>query len=212
MNSSSNNSRFICRLARRCSVLFGSSETLGEGGWAGRHIEHCADCQAFYAANDEFDALLKADARRSAAAPAGLENAIIAGFRQSSPRQERAIERRRSRSPMFAFAGAAMVAAALAVAFTLSLNKPKPKNDLVESGATPEDVQQTLEAARGASQTLWASVKPSAEVLKEADPLNHELNSVFSDARNAVNFLALNFVPNASGKNSRDESNDSREG
>ena len=211
MNSSSNNSRLVCRVARRWSLLFGSSETLVQSGWAGRHIEHCPDCQAFYAANDEFDALLKADARRSTATPAGLENAIIAGFRQASPRPERTVERRRSRSPMFAFAGAAMIAAALAVAFTFSLKKPKPKNELVESGATPEDVQQTLEAARGASQTLWASVKPSAEVLKEADPLNQELNSVVSDARSAMNFLALNFVPNT-GKNWRVEATGSREG
>ncbi|HEU5078682.1 MAG TPA: hypothetical protein VFT72_05690 [Opitutaceae bacterium] len=199
MNDASKNPRFVCRLARRWTVLFGSSDALDSHGWAGRHIEHCEDCQAYFGAASDFDALLRSEARRSPPARLGLENDIIAAFRQADVREHEveAPVRTRSRSRVsLAFAGGAMVAAAAAIAFvTVSLHKPAPKNEV--AAATPEDVRETLAAARGASQTLWASVKPSADVLVRTDPLNDEINSVVSDARSAVNFLALNFVPDA---------------
>jgi hypothetical protein len=44
--------------------------------------------------------------------------------------------------------------------------------------------------------TLWQnSVVPKAQTLVVDNPLQHELDSVYSDTRSALNFLALNFLP-----------------
>jgi hypothetical protein len=45
---------------------------------------------------------------------------------------------------------------------------------------------------------LLASVEPTAKTLAEQNPLTQELDSVQADARSALGFLALNFLPSDS--------------
>jgi hypothetical protein len=42
---------------------------------------------------------------------------------------------------------------------------------------------------------LWSEIKPAAGALLAADPLQQEADAVVADARSALGFLALNFLP-----------------
>jgi hypothetical protein len=89
-------------------------------------------------------------------------------------------------------AGSAVAAVAL-IAFFVKY-QAIPGRDGTETNQTAQ-VNDALVVAKSIS-TLWQnSVASSAQTLVVDNPLQHELDSVYSDTRGALNFLALNFLP-----------------
>ncbi|HZP59274.1 MAG TPA: hypothetical protein VFB27_03040 [Opitutaceae bacterium] len=89
---------------------------------------------------------------------------------------------------MLAIAGAA---AAAAVAFGLwqKTNSSVPE----ENGAAGHGAVVVRDEPT--TSQPWTALKPSVDALMRQDPLRTEVDSVYADARSAVHFLALNFLP-----------------
>lgn len=171
---------FSCRVARQWSAL---------SGHAPRHVEACAECRAFFAAGDALESALRRTAHAERiAAPAGFEqrlvNAVNRATRTAPPPARRT-------SPWIGFFSFAAVAACAALAVVWL----RPSDDPV---ATDLDAT-TLATASAVIDALpfeaLSELRPRAEALLQQDPLQSEANAVVSDARVAVRFLALNFLP-----------------
>jgi hypothetical protein len=181
------NPRFVCQVVRICRAV---NEHAGS-----RHVAACADCQAYERAAEELDSALRREA-----------TALRGAAREPSPDLARSIQRavRESRSapaaaptrdwrtlPRWAPAAFA-AAAALAVAFYFQ----RPANS--SSNPTKEDAAAVLAAVENFSFKFKERVIPATGAMVASNPLQEELGSVYSDARAALNFLALNFLPSSS--------------
>jgi hypothetical protein len=157
-------------------------------GGRSRHIDSCADCRQFFHASDELESALRRDAVKYAPEPpTGLEHRIMQAVERST-RPAPA-----TRSPLaLILAGSAVAAVAL---LALLVKYPVlPGRDNTTPNQTAQ-VDDALVVAKSIS-TLWQnSVVPKAQTLVTDNPLQHELDSVYSDTRSALNFLALNFLP-----------------
>ena len=179
--------RLACRLARTCVTAFGDDNA--QSGPGSRHIAACPRCQEFFAACDDLDSALRLAAAPYQAAPdTGFEQRLLRAVRMSEPEPRRA----HPRAAWLSFAGVAACAAVAAVVF----NRPAPTNTAPSPKMTAAStVTDVLIAASSLSDRMWNSLKPSAVALAEKNPLEEELSSVYSDARSALGFLALNFFP-----------------
>jgi predicted anti-sigma-YlaC factor YlaD len=180
--------RFVCRVVRRWYAVLGAPQPGPAGRGRSRHIETCADCRQFFRAGDELESALRRDAVRYAPVPpAGIERRIM----QAIDRSTRTA--RPARSPRALILAGSAVAAVALIAFFVKY-PAFPERDGTEKNRTAQ-VSDALVVAQSIS-TLWQnSVVPSAQTLVADNPLQHELDSVYSDTRTALNFLALNFLP-----------------
>jgi hypothetical protein len=122
------------------------------------------------------ESLRDAAVRLKNEAPEGLEQRISRAVADAArPEQPPAL----FRPAVIVFA----VAACAAVAFYVS-HRPAP-------GAAPEIALANPAAPTQADEAL----APDATDLMQQDPLQDEADSVYSDARSAVSFLADNFLP-----------------
>jgi len=152
-----------------------------------RHVEACESCRQFFNRSEELDSLLKRDALRTGQSVSpGLDRRIMQAVRRSSRPEPTVAAPRRY---VFPLVGA--VAGLILVAFFLARQPPGSSGP---DGQRPTGVAgvspNEFDAAR-----LWRSIAPPAEVLLEKNPLQEEMDLVYSDARSAVRFLALNFLP-----------------
>ena len=193
-----NRPRLFCRLIRAWSSLTGAAHTSESSGRIGRHIASCAECGAFFHASDELENALRRDARRVRQAPSGdLEQRIARAVRLSSE-----APRRSSRwIPALSIAGAV----AAAVVAILAVRRPAPTNPEVASVSRAE-VAQLVDDLGSVPSRVWTSIEPSATKLTTENPLRQEIDSVYSDARSALNFLALNFLPTNRASSGREDS------
>jgi len=176
--------RFVCRVIRLWHAVLP-----GPGGRGrSRHIDACADCRQFFHAGDELESALRRDAVRFAPLPSeGIERRIM----QAIDRSTRTA--RPARPPLaLIWSGAAIVAAALIASFVLYPTLLKRGGPTPDSSA---DVNDAVAMATSLTSVLKNSVAPSARTLVADNPLQHELDSVYSDTRSALNFLASNFLP-----------------
>jgi hypothetical protein len=157
-------------------------------GGRSRHIETCADCRQFFHAADDLESALRRDAARFAPVPPeGLERRIMQAVERSTRTA------RPARSPLALILAGSAVAAVALIAFFVK-HPAFPGRDITVTNQTAQ-VNDALVVAKSIS-TLWQnSVVPSAQTLMVENPLQHELDSVYSDTRSALNFLALNFLP-----------------
>jgi hypothetical protein len=98
------------------------------------------------------------------------------------------------RLPLISFAG---LAACAALAFMML--QPEPATS--DPGTVPPGsiaISNSTGDSAPAPAELWAAIKPEAQALLAQDPLQSEVDAVVSDARSALQFLALNFLPTAS--------------
>jgi hypothetical protein len=183
-NPPSSTPRFRCRLVRLWCPDTGPHP---------RHAESCADCREYFRASDALDSALRRDAVRNAPEfPAGLERSILLAVRASSRAPARS-----SRSPWFLLGGGLIVAAA-AVALAVVLLQPASRVQPGSLASNPTTSAPVVAAADESITTrLWNAVIPPAGTLVADNPLRQELKSVYSDARSALDFLALNFLPSA---------------
>lgn len=188
--------RFACRVARIRDAMTGSS--------ASGHIARCADCQAYYRADHNLINQLRQTApKQLQPTPDDLAQRIARAVRQTAPQPAR------RRSPTLSWAALAGVSAVAVVALSLFIVRQTPTKSATQTAninqttaltISPADVTELVENVDSLRSRLVASVKPTAETLVEKNPLTQELNSVRADARSALGFLALNFLPSESAR------------
>ena len=176
--------RFVCRVVRVWHAVLPGPAGRGRS----RHIDACADCRKFFQAGEELESALRRDAARYAPAPPeGIERRIMQAVERSTRTA------RPARSPLaLILAGSAVAAVALLAFFVKYPVFPERAGAATNPNA---QVNDALVVARSISALWQNSVVPSAQTLVAENPLQHELDSVYSDTRTALNFLALNFLP-----------------
>lgn len=181
--------RLVCRIVRRCAVF--SERRPG-------HARSCPSCQSYFQTNDTLESTLRQAARSSRGDPFApspdFESSLLRAVRTSAPRGAPSWpEMRPHRAWALAGIGAAAVIAAIAL--MLPFNPPSTEFVRVASSSPADDAAVILETVESLSTEFMGSVVPSAGQLVATNPLQHELNAVYSDARSALHFLALNFLP-----------------
>ena len=182
-NPSSHPLRFRCRAARITRALLDGAGT--------RHVLGCADCQAYYGAAETLEQELRRDAsalREAAPEPTSeLAHSIMRAVREDS-RDSRPARFRMPVWTLSAIAAAAMVAV-IAVQWLAT-----PSRSTVVTADETEVIVQALETL---SVKLTDTVIPTTGDVLANNPLQKELGSVYADARSALDFLVLNFMPTA---------------
>lgn len=180
MKTPPSRARWSCRIVRHWS----SEES--------SHVAACADCQRFFAAGRVLESALRRDALQHAVEPDhGFEQRLLRAVRQAEAAPAREDGSRRSLG-IWAV-GAALAAVACAV--IVLQRGPGAGPGTVAAGSAAEDAALLVEAVQSLSDRMVDSVIPSAGALVADNPLQRELDSLQTDARSALRFLALNFLP-----------------
>jgi len=184
--SSTAKKRFICRVVRLKLAL------VGEAAEPTGHVKNCPDCQAYF----HTDILLENTLRHSAPAekqpvPADLAATILRAVHQSTPPP------RRSHVPAWtALAGATAVVALSFFATNRSVSmRPAPSQNQPPAELRPADIAKLVTNVDQLRLRLLNTVEPAAEKFTTENPLTQELQSARADARSALGFIALNFLP-----------------
>lgn len=186
--------RLLCRVVRSWYSVTdpaAGGEARG-GGTKSRHVAACADCRAYFAAGDELGSALRREAVAiREVAPVGLEHGIMQAIAAETRMAPARPAMRFSVAPL-AFAGTAV--AVFAIIFGVARWSKER-----ERGAAAIDATRDLAAFAAAAEEFsddWLNTKlPAAGVAAANNPLRQELDSLHADARSALNFLALNFLP-----------------
>jgi hypothetical protein len=167
----------------------------------------------FFGVDEVFEQRLRRDATRArldAAPESGLELRILQAVAASA----RPVRARRSKAHGWTLLGIAAVAgAACVLIFTQGpASHPREKTapgSRIEIAGTPAaeqtqgDRTEVAVAAASSSRDApdeagwWTSLdaRQSALTLAAKNPLQHEIDSVYTDAQAVIGFLALNFLP-----------------
>jgi hypothetical protein len=181
MKTSADSPRFVCRVTRGWISTFGSAGAAERSG----HVAGCEDCQAFFAADDELERMLRREAVSARAQPSPmLEQKILHAVRRST-----APAPRRSPAPWLSFAGAA---AAVALGVVVVRNSGSVSSDKSFVAPTAQELTQFFGDA--IPDNLFTEMRPQAEAILNQNPLQNELDAVTANARTAVRFLAKNFL------------------
>lgn len=171
--------RLICRWIRFRTALVNDSSAR-----AHPHCATCSHCRAYFAAMNQLESSLRRDAVAAGGrAPATMETRIM----NAVQRAERP-KRHPQRSFGLALAGLAAVAMAAVVMVRI-----QPAGH-VDARAEAASIQDVLVVAQQLPDQI-ATLQPSAMKLLTENSLQTEIASVKSDARSALDFLALNFLP-----------------
>jgi len=186
LTTSSANPRFTCQVVRFARALM---ENVG-----GAHVSSCPDCQVFYRAMGELDAALRRETPATREAIVGessseLERSIMRAVREAKAAADPAP----SRLPGWTWALSGVAAAAVAAVFVF--HQPAASSHAVAGPS--DDALAVIDAVESFSTKLTERVIPATGSLAANNPLQRELGSVYTDARSALNFLALNFLPGA---------------
>jgi hypothetical protein len=148
-------------------------------------MEACADCRAYVAATETLDLAL----RRSAPAQATTTPEPSTGFEQRLLNAVRApATPKPSRASHLGWAAATALTAVVAVAFIRPAGGPA-------GNPTKEEMAMLTAAVSNASRGLVENVIPSTGALVADNPLQREFGAIAADARSALGFLAMNFLP-----------------
>jgi hypothetical protein len=185
MNPLDPHARLVCRvirLGRAFTERFGS-----------QHIAGCTACQEFFRQGEALDRSLREEARQIAAAPpGGLEQRIAQALRAAAPQP--------ARHRAFPVVGVALSAAAALVLLGLWILRPIPSpTDDGHQRIASDVVTPPGFATPQLIDRLWTALPESADTLLDRNPLRKEADAVYADARSAVQFLALNFLPATTG-------------
>lgn len=175
MNTSPVPSRLFCRMVRHWS------------GAQSSHVARCAACQEHFAVAGALEAALRRDARQSGFEPKGdMTRRIMRAVQESAAARRPAPAR--GRGGMWVLGGALAALAFSVVIFQHGVSE-KPAQ---VSRADAEAIVATVNAL---SDQLVDTVIPTAGAIVADNPMQRELDSIYSDARSALGFLALNFLP-----------------
>lgn len=189
---STSSTPWSCRIVRawRTTIASDSSESQGFGS---SHMAQCPECRAHFAADDALESALRQQAPARFETPrVGLEQRIMRAVTESAqpaPRQ------RRSQGYSLMLAGAA---AAIAVAFTFLQTRQIEPNTRAEleafAGTQNVGAPEADTPMERSSVSLAEFATPVTTALAEHS-LQSEVDLVYADARKAVQFLAVNFLP-----------------
>jgi hypothetical protein len=190
MKNSTGKPRFICRVVRFKTALAGhASKTTG-------HAANCPDCQAYFSASSALVTnLRRAAVQENQRTPDNLAAKIALAVRQSAPRPKRS--RRPVTLSLFAGATAALAMAFFVVRENLPSQPTAPKNQAATE-ISSSDMAGLVSDVDQLRIRFMDSVEPATTKLAAQNPLAQELKSVQADARSALGFLALNFIPSDS--------------
>ncbi|MBI5766662.1 MAG: hypothetical protein HZA93_02630 [Verrucomicrobia bacterium] len=208
--------RFTCRLARGLLSTFGRTDAGEPRGPGSAHVATCESCQAFFATCDELDlALTRSAAREWSEPPANLEQNILRAVRLDGSRERQRVESAPPRLALWSLTGAVACAALALVALQDRFVPARPAAPAPVARAT---VQPAADAATSndpavlakareliASVSLFSEIRPRTAALLQQDPLQHEVDALKADARHAVRFLAMNFLPASADELTRGE-------
>lgn len=190
-NRSSTRPRFTCRMVRQWAALSGDT--------APRHATGCADCREYFSASQSLEHALRRDALRPAPVMSpGFERRILNTVRASAQAPGVAPIRRGFRHLIPAGAGSLAVAALVVVA-VWSNRGTHFSGHTPGASITREDAAAVVQAVQNVSTQIVETVIPSTAQFVANNPLQHEAESIYADARSALGFLALNFLPAAGG-------------
>lgn len=178
------NPRLTCRLVRTWAALRESSPSA--------HLAGCPDCQAYFTASQSLEAALRHNAATArAGGSANLERDILRAVRQAG----RSPAVAPVASPSWQWRSLA-TAGAVAVALVIGSLVYRRSDPAVASGAAARaEAVALLNTAGTLSDRLAEEVIPTVGGAIAENPLQSELTAVYFDARAAVDFLALNFLP-----------------
>lgn len=185
----------VCRATRLwCAVMDASTSV---------HVAQCDACQHYFANVSALSAALRAEASGTLAAldpaaPPRTWRAVRDAQASQTPTTRETPTRRRE-LPVLASLTAL---AALAVVAILIQPGREPVDSLspvrvasIQSTPVSPEAVLLVEAMQSWSQQWSESIVPSAGELAANNPLQAEISSVYADARAALDFLALNFLP-----------------
>lgn len=185
-----------CRLVRFGASLSRDGDA---ASWVRRHADACPSCQQHFATAASFEQQLRASApSRSVAPRASLEHDIMREIMAAAPDRASAWSRdvpsrsSRPRRVWPAFALAASAACAVALVF---VQRPRHGNP----PPSPAPRVESVVSATTPSSASWTQLATPVRTLLNEDPLQSEAQQVVAEARSAVDFLALNFLPNPPG-------------
>ena len=184
--------RFVCRVVRlKIALTSDAGKTTG-------HVANCPACQAYFHADDALVKALRSDrVRTSQPAPDDLATKITRAVRQSAAKPRRS--HRFAMLTAYAGAVAVMTVTFLVVRQNFPIQPTMTKNP-AGSEIRPADVADLVANVDKLRVRLLNSVEPTATKLSRQNPLTQELHSVQADARSALGFLALNFLPSDSAR------------
>jgi hypothetical protein len=190
--SSTGKTRFICRVVRFQIAL--SGDTSNPTG----HAAKCPACQAYYRTSDAIVNALRRDTTPTRQpTPDHLASRIALAVRQSTPQSSR-------RSHAAAWTISVGATAVVALSFFI-IRQITPGHSIgPKTPATaeigPNDVADLVANVDQLRIRILDSVEPAATKLAAQNPLTQELSSMQADARSALGFLALNFLPTDSAR------------
>lgn len=178
--------RLACRVARALCALRETSSSA--------HVAGCADCQSYFRTATTLESALRREAPATrAAVPANFERDLLRAVREAAA-EENLITSPRPRAslpalPWRSLATFGAVAAALVLGAFLFQRRAEPL------APTRAEALAFLDTVGTATERLTEEVIPTAGTLIADNPLQTEFTALESDARAAVDFLALNFLP-----------------
>lgn len=170
----------VCRLIRIRAALTSSSAASVR-----RHCTTCGGCRQQFAQAEQWESGLRREARAFVAKPPGtLESRILSAVERS-----KRPERRSRRSLSWGMAG--LMATAVVAVVMVRIQRPAAD----EAPSQTASIDDVIAVASELPRQWRAVVQPGAAKLLDENPLQAEMASVSSDARSALSFLALNFLP-----------------
>lgn len=179
--------RLVCRVVRQwCSLVESANPA---------HTASCAECRDYFRAGVALDAALRSSAAPIARAQADEDDvrtrAIMRAVRSAAPATERSPSWRGALAT-----GAAM--AALSVAMVYFHRGPEISAPVAVTPPPPTaDAALLADTVQDLSGKFVDSVIPTAGAMVANNPMQQEFGSIYADARAALGFLALNFLPTA---------------
>ena len=179
--------RFGCQIVRFSRALF---EHTGNS-----HVSACADCQAYYrvAAGLEQN-LSRAAALQRREAPESSPD-LVRGILRAVREEKTGRQSKTAHSRMPLWAMGAVAAGAILTA--LYFQGPMSNSTATSS----EDALAVVDAVETLTAKFNDTVIPVTGAMVANNPLQRELGSAYSDARSALHFLALNFLPPTTASN-----------
>jgi predicted anti-sigma-YlaC factor YlaD len=180
--------RFACRVVRLRDAMTGTR--------VADHVAHCADCQAYYGtANTVISQLRQTAPSQVQPTPDDLAQRIARAVRQTAPQPARRRAPALSWSTLAGVGAIAVVALSLAIVHHKSSQLILSQNQQNAPTIRSSDVAELVANVNSLRSRLLNSVEPTTETLAAQNPLTLELASVRADARSALGFIALNFLP-----------------
>ena len=174
-----------------CQVIRFWSSVRREDAPPSRHLETCESCRRFLVSTDQLQLSLRHGAGQARSTPPPeMEQRIIEALRLSRPPSPRESHRTLL---TFSLAGCA-VALVLAGAWSFNLVHFPGSNPGVP-GEYTSDVAALVAAVRSIPADLGRNLEAPTAQLTGDNSLGREVENVYSDARSALDFLALNFLP-----------------